>query len=72
MTNEELLDVYPNVRNGLIAARRAREITQYEAARRLDVAWRYYSLVELGEATPEPRLAAKITKLTGYDWEGKT
>jgi DNA-binding XRE family transcriptional regulator len=67
--NEDLRERYPNVRNDLIAARRARGITQYEAAMRLDVSWPYYSMIELGEVTPEPRLAAKITKLTGYEWE---
>lgn len=29
-------------------------------------------MIELGEVTPEPRLAAKITKLTGYEWEEET
>lgn len=67
--NEDLRERYPNVRNDLIAARRARGITQYEAAMRLNVSWPYYSMIELGEVTPEPRLAAKITKLTGYEWE---
>lgn len=67
--NEDLRERYPDVRNDLIAARRARGITQYEAAMRLNVSWPYYSMIELGEVTPEPRLAAKITKLTGYEWE---
>lgn len=72
MTNEDLLSRYPNVRNGLIAARRARGMAQYDAARRLGISWPYYSMIELGEVTPEPRLAAKITKLTGYEWEEET
>ena len=67
--NEDLRERYPNVRNDHIAARRARGITQYEAAMRLNVSWPYYSMIELGEVTPEPRLAVKITKLTGYEWE---
>lgn len=67
--NEDLRERYPNVRNDLIAARRARGVTQREAAMRLDVSWPYYSMIELGEVTQEPRLAVKITKLTGYELE---
>lgn len=72
MNNDELMDVYPNARIALIEARKSRGLKQYEAAAILNVAWPYYSMIELGEVTPEPRLAAKITKLTGYEWEEET
>lgn len=69
MTNDELLDVYPLARITLIEARRARGITQRSAAMKLDVSWPYYRRIELGEVTPEPWLAEKITKLFEYEWE---
>ncbi len=69
MTNEELRGLYPNVRNNLIAARRSRGVTQRDAAIKLDVSWPYYSMIELGETTPYPKLAEKITKMFGYEWE---
>lgn len=69
MKYDELLDVHPAARVALIEAREALGLKQYEAAAKLDISWRYYSMVELGEATPYPRLAERITKLTGYEWE---
>ncbi len=69
MSNEDLLDVYPAARVALIEARQALGLKQYEAAAKLNISWRYYRMVELGEATPYPRLAERITKLTGYEWE---
>ena len=69
MSNEQLIARYPNVRNKLIDARRARGLPQYKAALLLNISWPYYSLIELGEVTPYPELAARITKLTGYEWE---
>lgn len=67
MTNVDLLSVYPAARLALIEARRARGIRQYEVAAMLNVSWPYYSMIELGEVTPEPRVAEKIEKMLGIN-----
>ena len=65
----EILARHPAARVGLIEARMQRGLKQYEAAALRNVSWPYYSLIEIGEVTPYPELAARITKLTGYEWE---
>lgn len=67
MTTDELLAVYPAARLALIEARRARGITQKAASSMLNVSWPYYRRIELGEVTPEPRIAGKIARLFGID-----
>ena len=67
MISEELRERYPNVRNDLIAARRALGISQKEAAEMFNVSWQYYSMVELGLAVPYPRLAEWIEKKFGIN-----
>lgn len=67
MTNDELLDVYPDARIALIDARCARRIKQYEAAAMLNVSWPYYRKIELGEVTPKPRIAGKIARIFEID-----
>ena len=67
---QELADIqarHPEARIDLIRARKERGVKQYEAAAILNVAWPYYSMIELGEILPYAELAARIERLLGVN-----
>lgn len=55
-------------REWLIAYRKAKDLSQEEAANAIGVSPSAYSAYEIGARTPKPRVAQKLAKIFGFNW----
>lgn len=56
------------MREWLVHARKAHELTQKEVSKRLNIAQPSYWAYEAGKATPKPMTAKQIASVLGIDW----